>query len=106
MIIPDNDRVIVSRNVLIINETLEYETHLDLSEEPESVNLDHIEEYPLIFDINSTDDDTLMVENNIENETPEGVVPNDAEQDNEANTSNHEDKLASINEQMSNLATT
>ena len=40
----------------------------------------------------------MEVENTIEDETPKEVVEKDVEQDYEANTSNHDDKLASINE--------
>ena len=98
VIILEIGRVIESKNVRMINETLEYDNHLDFSDEPESVDLEYIEEYPDIFDFDETDDDILEVENIIEDETPKEVVEKDVEQDYEANTSNHDDKLASINE--------
>ena len=41
----------------MINETQEYDNHLDFSNEPESVDLDYVEEYPDILDFDETDDD-------------------------------------------------
>ena len=99
VIILDNGRMIESKNVRMLNQTQEYDNLLDFSDEPEYVDLNYIAEYPDIFDFDETDDDILEVENIIEDETPK-VVEKDVEQDYEATTSNHDDKLASINESI------
>ena len=98
VIILDNGRVIESKNVRMINEIQQYDYHLDFGEEPQSLDLEYIQEYPDIFDFDKTDDDILEVENIIEYISPKEVLEKDLEQDNETNTTNPDDNVASINE--------
>ena len=70
VIIIDNGRVIESNNIRMINEIQLYDDDLNFWEEPESLHLEYIEEYPNIFDFNETDDDILEVDNIFDDETP------------------------------------